>query len=67
VVFSDGLTHVSLFIEPFQAQRHQAVVHAAVGATHTLTGRRDDFWVTAMGDVPMDTLKRIAAGLERKR
>jgi sigma-E factor negative regulatory protein RseB len=67
VIFSDGLTHVSLFIEPFQPQRHQAMVHAVVGATHTLTGRLDDFWVTAMGDVPMETLKRFAASLERKR
>ncbi|WP_325650664.1 MucB/RseB C-terminal domain-containing protein [Ideonella sp.] len=66
-IYSDGLTHVSVFIEPFQAERHQREVHAAIGATHTLMARRDDQWVTVMGDVPMDTLKRIAAALDHRR
>jgi sigma-E factor negative regulatory protein RseB len=66
-IYSDGLTHVSIFIEPFRPERHQSEVHAAMGATHTLMARRDDQWVTLMGDVPMDTLKRFAAALERKR
>jgi negative regulator of sigma E activity len=30
-------------------------------------GRRDDYWVTIMGDVPPDTLRRFAAALEHKR
>lgn len=66
-IYSDGLTHVSIFIEPFRPERHQTEVHAAIGATHTLMLRRDDQWVTLMGDVPMDTLRRFAAGLERRR
>lgn len=66
-IYSDGLTHVSLFIEPFQPGRHQGEVSVTIGATHTLMGRRDDFWVTIMGDVPSDTLKRFATALERKR
>lgn len=66
-IYSDGLTHVSLFIEPFQPGRHQAEVSAAIGATHTLMGRREDHWITVMGDVPPDTLRRFAGALERKR
>jgi sigma-E factor negative regulatory protein RseB len=66
-IYSDGLTHVSIFIEPFRPERHQAEVHAAIGATHTLMVRRDDQWVTLMGDVPMETLKRFALALERRR
>ena len=66
-IYSDGLTHISVFIEPFVPQRHQSEVSAAIGATHTLTLRREDHWVTVVGDVPMDTLKRFAATLERKR
>jgi sigma-E factor negative regulatory protein RseB len=66
-IYSDGLTHVSLFIEPFDAKRHQAEVAGSIGATHTLMGRRDDHWVTVMGDVPMETLKRFASALQKKR
>ena len=65
-IYSDGLTHVSLFIEPFQAQRHQAELNAAIGATHTLMVRLDDHWVTVVGDVPADTLKRFVTALTRK-
>ncbi|MFZ2987791.1 MucB/RseB C-terminal domain-containing protein, partial [Ideonella sp.] len=66
-IYTDGLTHVSLFIEPFQPKRHQSEAYAAIGATHTLMLRRDDQWVTVMGDVPLETLKRFAAALDRKR
>jgi sigma-E factor negative regulatory protein RseB len=66
-IYSDGLTHVSLFVEPFDAKRHQGEVVGSIGATHTLMTRRDDQWVTVMGDVPVETLKQFAAALERKR
>ncbi len=65
-VFSDGLTHVSLFIEPFDGVRHRKVIQAQFGATHSLTGRRGDFWITAMGDVPPATLKQFYDALERR-
>ena len=66
-IYSDGLTHVSLFVEPFDAKRHQGEVVGSIGATHTLMTRRDDQWVTVMGDVPVATLKQFVAALERKR
>jgi sigma-E factor negative regulatory protein RseB len=66
-IYSDGLTHVSLFVEPFDPKRHQGEVVGSIGATHTLMTRHDDQWVTVMGDVPTETLKRFAAALERKR
>ena len=66
-VFSDGLTHVSLFVEPFAAQRHKDELQAQQGATGTLMTRRGDYWITAVGDVPMATLKRLADALERRR
>ena len=65
-IFSDGLTHVSVFIEPFQAERHRAG-SAAFGATHTLMQPLGTHWLTVMGDVPMATLKQFAAALERLR
>lgn len=66
-VFSDGLATVSLFVEPFDPARHQKESVAVMGATHSLTQRVGDFWLTAMGEVPMSTLRRFAANLERLR
>ncbi len=66
-VFSDGLASVSLFVEPFDAQRHLAGKSAVSGATYSLTRRLGSHWVTVMGEVPPATLKRFAQGLERTR
>ena len=67
-IFSDGLASVSLFVEPYDRQRHtQEGLFAAVGATQTLTHRIQDWWVTAVGEVPPQTLKAFALGLERRR
>lgn len=65
-IYSDGLTYVSVFIEPFDAQRHPRAMTASVGATQTLMQRHADSWVTVVGDVPPATLRRFAKGLERK-
>jgi sigma-E factor negative regulatory protein RseB len=47
-VFTDGLTHVSLFIEPFDAARHRKDSVPQIGATHTLT--RPPWRLLAHGD-----------------
>ena len=66
-VFTDGLTHVSVFIEPAQPGRHRAG-SATTGATHTwMQPAGASHWVTVMGDVPMTTLKQFAGALERRR
>lgn len=67
-VFSDGLTRVSLFVEPADRQKPRRPMQAQVGATHTLMQPYgDDWWVTVMGDVPDSTLKMFYQALERKR
>jgi sigma-E factor negative regulatory protein RseB len=66
-IFSDGLTHVSVFIEPFDPDRHRRALHASVGATHTLMRRHGEWWITVVGDVPIATLKMFASALERRR
>lgn len=69
-IFSDGLATVSLFMEPFDAQRHAEEGVSAMGATHTmmrrLPGNPTGWWVTAVGEVPPDTLKAFIDRLERK-
>ena len=66
-IYSDGLTYVSVFIEPYAPQRHTRPMIAAVGATQTLMRRQGDWWVTVVGDVPAATLRLFAQGLERKK
>ncbi len=82
-IFSDGLASVSLFVESFDRLRHTQEGLVAVGATHSLTRRitdkspanvsgkagdgRGDWWVTAIGEVPAQTLTGFVQGLERKK
>lgn len=62
-IFSDGLTSVSVFIERFDPERHAEPMAGMQGATHTLARRQGDAWVTAVGDVPGETLRRFADAL----
>lgn len=64
-IFSDGLTYVSVFIEPFDPARHMRAMQASVGPTQTLMQQQGDSWVTVVGDVPPATLRLFAKGLER--
>ncbi|MEO8057333.1 MAG: MucB/RseB C-terminal domain-containing protein [Burkholderiales bacterium] len=66
-IYSDGLTYVSLFIEPFNPQRHTRPMVASVGATQTLMQQQGDWWITVVGDVPPATLRTFARELERRK
>ena len=66
-IYSDGLTYVSLFIEPFNPQRHTRPMLASVGATQTLMQQQGDWWITVVGDVPPATLRMFARELERRK
>ncbi len=68
-VFSDGLASVSLFIEPFEPRRHAQEGLQGMGATHALTqrlvARGGPWWLTLVGEVPVQTLQAFAQALER--
>jgi sigma-E factor negative regulatory protein RseB len=66
-IYADGLTYVSVFIEPYSPKRHARPMQAVVGATRTLSMRQGDWWVTVVGDVPAPTLRLFANGLARKK
>ena len=66
-IFSDGLASVSIFLEPYDRQRHDKEVGLSMGATQTLTRQLGRYWLTAMGEVPMATLQLFASGLENKK
>lgn len=70
--FSDGLASVSIFIDPIDAQHPPPQEGAlALGATHTisrrLVGRGGEWWLTAVGEVPPETLEAFAESLIRTR
>ena len=64
-IYADGLTYVSVFIEPFNPQRHTRPMLASVGPTQTLMQQQGDWWITVVGDVPAATLRVFAKGLDR--
>ena len=66
-IFSDGLASVSLFLDAFDPRRHRQPGAFALGATHTLTRRIGDWWLTVVGEVPPQTLLAFAEGLERSK
>lgn len=66
-VFSDGLTHVSVFVERFNAERHRAKAQARMGATSTMSRQEGEHWFTVVGDVPIAALEQFALALERRR
>ena len=66
-VFSDGLASVSLFIENFDPLRHTREAALSEGATHTISRRLGAHWVTALGEVPPETLLLFMQSLERAR
>ena len=66
-IFSDGLASVSLFVEAYDKALHVNEGVFASGATHTLTRRVQDWWLTAVGEVPPQTLKAFALSLERRK
>ena len=71
-IFSDGLASVSLFVEAFDRQRHGQEGVMAIGATQTLTRHLGDkgsgeWWLTAVGEVPRQTLEVFAQGLEHRK
>ena len=66
-IYSDGLTYVSVFIEPLDASRHGQPMLGALGATSTLTQPLGDWWLTVVGDTPPATLKLFVGALERRK
>jgi sigma-E factor negative regulatory protein RseB len=69
-VFSDGIASLSLFLETFDASHHQSASQRetfSAGATHMINRRVGAWWLTAVGEVPVETLEMFALGLERRK
>jgi sigma-E factor negative regulatory protein RseB len=66
-IYSDGLTHVSVFIEPGDTHGGRIEGLSTLGATSSLSARQGEWWITVVGDVPTATLRRFAASIERRK
>jgi sigma-E factor negative regulatory protein RseB len=69
VVYSDGLAAVSVFIEPLDAARRDALRTglASVGAIHIYTREVANHVVTVVGEAPATSVQRIADAVEYHR
>jgi len=66
-IFSDGLTYVSVFIEPDAPERQLRDGLTVSGATRTFRKRHGEYWVTVVGDVPQSALNAFYGALERRK
>ncbi len=63
LVFSDGLASVSIFVEPANEADGDLAGLSRMGAAHAFTLTLDGQQITAVGEVPPDTVQRIARAL----
>jgi sigma-E factor negative regulatory protein RseB len=64
-VYSDGLSAVSVFVEPVgKSDRKEGI--ASSGATHILVRKAGNFWITVVGEVPQPALQQFASAIEYK-
>ncbi len=64
-VFSDGLSTISVFVEPAEKNSRKEGAGAS-GATHVLVTRHGDYWITLLGEVPQGTLQLFASAIKYK-
>jgi sigma-E factor negative regulatory protein RseB len=64
-VFSDGLSTLSVFVEPVKNNSRKEGSGSS-GATHVLVKRSGDFFITLLGEVPQSTLQQFASAIEYK-
>ncbi|MGB6105965.1 MAG: MucB/RseB C-terminal domain-containing protein [Pusillimonas sp.] len=66
LVLTDGLAAISVFIEPHDAGRAGPPANgmASAGAMNIFQARIGDHWLTALGEVPAETLRGIAEHTE---
>jgi sigma-E factor negative regulatory protein RseB len=64
-VFSDGLSTISIFVEPAEKNLRKEGTGRS-GATNVLVKRYDGFWITLLGEVPQTTLQQFASAIKYK-
>jgi len=65
LVLSDGLATISIFIEPYRAERSEYLSQGAArsGSVNIFGIRIANFWLTVLGEVPATTLELLAQSI----
>lgn len=66
LVFSDGLSSVSVFIEPVSDSRHNLQGSSRMGAVNAFGRVVDGHHITVMGEVPEATVRRIGNSMAHR-
>lgn len=66
LVLSDGLATISIFIEPYRAERSEYLSQGASrsGSVNIFGIRIANFWLTVLGEVPAATLELLAQSIQ---
>jgi sigma-E factor negative regulatory protein RseB len=66
LVLSDGLSTISIFIEPYRAERSEYLSQGAArsGSVNIFGIRIANFWLTVLGEVPATTLELLAQSIQ---
>ena len=63
LVYSDGLATVSLFMEKLEKNKEPMNGFLSLGAVNAYTTSTDDYQVTAVGELPAQTVHKIASSV----
>lgn len=64
MIFSDGLSTISIFIEPDTGSRSEGSLQQ--GAMTIMGKRQGNFWLTVVGEVPFAAIKQVMNSIEFK-
>ncbi|MCW9012217.1 MAG: MucB/RseB C-terminal domain-containing protein [Gammaproteobacteria bacterium] len=65
LVYSDGIASVSVFVEKHQSDEQSLVGESSMGAVNVYSLHQNSDHITAIGEVPLDTVRMIAQSVER--
>ncbi|MEM8982202.1 MAG: MucB/RseB C-terminal domain-containing protein [Pseudomonadota bacterium] len=63
--FDDGMASVSAFVEPIAVERKVMAGASRLGGTHTYSLSANGRQVTAVGEVPLETVRRVAESIAK--
>ncbi len=62
ILYANGLSSVSIFIEPWSEEKSLSPL--SLGGLNMVGKRHGKFWLTIVGDVPMMAVRRVADAIE---
>jgi len=64
MIYSDGLSTFSVFVETDTANRNPGSLQQ--GAMTIMSKRQGDHWLTVVGEVPIAAIKQVMNSIEKK-